>query len=93
MAREDDETLLAVAAIVQGLARDLPSIPPPLIKQPQSANGADVAEIKLPGEDSGTKTALERELSSLVSRVNTIQSFVVSNFRFYLFFSCYVVVI
>ena len=83
MAREDDETLLAVAAIVQGLARDLPSIPLPFTKHPQTANGCDVAKIKLPGDDSDDKATLERELSSLISRVNTLQSFVVSNSRRY----------
>lgn len=79
MAREDDETLLAVAAIVQSLARDLPSIPLPFTKHPQIANGCEVAKIKLPGDDSDNKATLERELSSLISRVNTLQSFVVSN--------------
>src|SRR4051794_11184512 len=78
MAREDDETLLAAAAIVQGLARDLPSIPPPFTKHGQATNGCEAAKIKLPGGESDSKAALERELSSLISRVNTLQSFVVS---------------
>ncbi|KAL1958379.1 hypothetical protein VTO42DRAFT_4480 [Malbranchea cinnamomea] len=81
MAREDDETLLAVAAILQGLARDLPSIPPPFTKQNQAANGCEAAKICLPGEDSDSKATLERELSALISRVNVLQSFVPTSRR------------
>ena len=79
----DDETLMAAAAIIQGLAKDIPPSTPLLFngcKTPQPpTNGLDVAKIKLPGAESDGKVALERELSSLVRRVNTMQSYVVSS--------------
>jgi hypothetical protein len=77
-----DETLLAAAAVVQGLAKDIPPSPLPSFnnnhKPGQAANGCDVAKIKLPGDESDGKAALERELAALISRVSTMQSFVVS---------------
>lgn len=82
----DDETLMAAAAIIQGLAKDIPPSTPLLFnghKAPQpspATNGLDAAKIKLPGTESDGKMALERELASLVRRVNTMQSYVVSSF-------------
>ncbi|QVM09189.1 histidine kinase osmosensor, variant 2 [Coccidioides posadasii str. Silveira] len=74
-----DETLAAAAAIIQGLAKDVPesiSLPFNGRKQTQPTNGIDSVKVKLPGEDSEGKVALERELSALVRRVNTMQTFV-----------------
>ncbi|KMU80156.1 sensor protein gacS [Coccidioides immitis RMSCC 3703] len=69
----------AAAAIIQGLAKDVPesiSLPFNGRKQTQPTNGIDSVKVKLPGEDSEGKVALERELSALVRRVNTMQTFV-----------------
>ncbi|KKZ61144.1 hypothetical protein EMCG_04245 [[Emmonsia] crescens] len=73
-----DETLLAVAGILQGLAKDVPnsaSLPFNGYKTNNPTNG-DVAKIKLPGEDSDGKAILERELEDLIRRIGTMQSFV-----------------
>ncbi|KLJ05705.1 hypothetical protein EMPG_10837 [Blastomyces silverae] len=73
-----DETLLAVAGILQGLAKDVPdsaSLPFNGYKSNNATNG-DVAKIKLPGEDSDGKAVLERELEDLIRRIGTMQSFV-----------------
>ncbi|OJD10356.1 hypothetical protein AJ78_08601 [Emergomyces pasteurianus Ep9510] len=73
-----DETLLAVAGILQGLAKDVPnsaSLPFNGYKTNNSAND-DVAKIKLPGEDSDGKAVLERELEDLIRRIGAMQSFV-----------------
>lgn len=77
----NDDTLAAAAAIIQGLAKDVPesaALPFNGNKTSQPANGVDLAKIKLPGDDSEAKAALEKELSALVQRVNTMQTFVVS---------------
>ncbi|EER43007.1 DRK1 histidine kinase [Histoplasma capsulatum H143] len=73
-----DETLLAVAGILQGLAKDVPdsaSLPFNGYKSNNSTNG-DCCENKLPGEDSDGKAVLERELEDLIRRIGTMQSFV-----------------
>lgn len=78
-----DETLLAVAGILQGLAKDVPnsaSLPFNGYKTNNPTNG-DVAKIKLPGEDSDGKAILERELEDLIRRIGTMQSFVVCCLR------------
>lgn len=77
----NDDTLAAAAAIIQGLAKDVPEsmgLPFNGNKSAQPANCVDIAKIKLPGDDSEGKIALERELSALVQRVNIMQNFVVS---------------
>ncbi|WEW58963.1 histidine kinase osmosensor [Emydomyces testavorans] len=75
-----DDTFEAAAAIIQGLAKDVPeSMVLPFNghkAKDQLTNGVDVAEVKLPGEDSKGKAALERELSALIRRVHTMQAFV-----------------
>ncbi|PGH12463.1 hypothetical protein AJ79_04300 [Helicocarpus griseus UAMH5409] len=73
-----DETLLAVAGILQGLAKDVPNTAPlPYngYKANNSTNG-DVTKIKLPGEESDGKAALEHELEDLICRIGKMQSFV-----------------
>ncbi|ODH45277.1 hypothetical protein ACO22_00274 [Paracoccidioides brasiliensis] len=73
-----DETLLAVAGILQGLAKDVPnsaSFPFGGYKANNSTNG-DVTKIKLPGEESDGKAVLEHELEDLIRRIVTMQSFV-----------------
>ncbi|KAI1927257.1 histidine kinase osmosensor [Ophidiomyces ophidiicola] len=74
-----DETLAAAVAIIQGLAKDVPesmALPFNGHKANPPINGLDAAKVKLPGEDSDSKAALEKELSALVRRVNTMQTFV-----------------
>lgn len=72
-----DETLVAAAAFIQGLARDVPgtsTVNPFEIK----SNGFDAKKVKLPGVAGPGKQALERELEALLSRVTTLQNRAVS---------------
>lgn len=67
-----DETLVAAAAFIQNLARDVPgtsTVNPFEIK----SNGYDAKKVKLPGAAGPGKEALERELEALLCRVNTLQ--------------------
>ncbi|KAK2744625.1 histidine kinase osmosensor [Myotisia sp. PD_48] len=76
----DDGTLLALSVILQGLAKDVPlstTFPfkarNPLNPTLDTPNGT---KINLPGVESEGKAALERELSLLTMRINTMLSFV-----------------
>ena len=62
----DDAALAAVSAIVRSLATD-PTTPPILHPRPTD-------HVKLPGRESTAKTALERELSLLVLRIEHLES-------------------
>ena len=62
----DDAALAAVSAIVRSLATD-PTTPPILHPRPTD-------HVKLPGRESIAKTALERELSLLVLRIEHLES-------------------
>jgi osomolarity two-component system sensor histidine kinase NIK1 len=79
--RCDEETLVAAAAILRGLAKDIPpSDPVPFTshKSNSLSNGFDVTKITLPGQESDGKAVLEDELSALVRRIHAIEAYVVS---------------
>jgi osomolarity two-component system sensor histidine kinase NIK1 len=77
----DEETLVAAAAILRGLAKDIPPSDPVSFASHKSSslsNGFDVTKITLPGQEIDGKAALEDELSALVRRICAMEAYVVS---------------
>lgn len=73
-----DGTLLAAAAIVQGFAKGVAPSPTSSFSHLPDCDDRDALAINLPGADSVGKTTLEKELTALALRINTMQAFLVN---------------
>lgn len=62
-----DETLLAAAAILRGLAKGSTA-------QPSQTNGLKLPPYSLPGEDTPTKDEFEAEIAALARRIHYLES-------------------
>lgn len=68
----DDSTLAATAAILQSLA--VGAVPAFSDRPVLRRDGIDAHGIKIPGKDSEEKAALEREIASLIARVQRLEA-------------------
>ena len=69
-----EETSAAVASILANLAKQYTPIEPDSFPASVVANGLKNTKITLPGEDTVEKRTLERELTSLASRIHFLEA-------------------
>ncbi|KAF2454611.1 two-component histidine kinase [Lineolata rhizophorae] len=70
----NDETLDAIAGIVSGFANRFDPSHDASFQGKLAADGSKALQVRLPGPDSASKTALERELSALAGRVQYVEA-------------------